>query len=327
MPYCMIANEPGNSSVLTIKEFALEAPKKNEVIIKNESIGVNFIDIYIRKGIYPWPPETNNQHLILGSEGAGIIEAIGSEVTKFKKGDRVAFLKTNGGYTSHRTIEQDFVVHLPDFISFDQAAAVMLKGLTVKYLLNDSYKIKGHENVLFHASAGGVGTIAGQWLKSLGIKTIGTAGTDEKCEIAKQQGYEYVINYNKEDFQKVAMEISEGKGFDIIYDSVGQATMPGSFGCLKNHGTLISFGQSSGTYTDLKITDLQAGSFFLSRPILFHFTSIPGWLDEACIILFDMIRSGKINIQFDNSYHLENLGAVHDEIENRKTSGSIVLKV
>ena len=218
MPYCMIANEPGNSSVLTKKEFVLEAPKKNEVIIKNESIGVNFIDIYIRKGIYPWPPETNNQHLILGSEGAGIIEAIGSEVTKFKKGDRVAFLKTNGGYTSHRTIEQDFVVHLPDFISFDQAAAVMLKGLTVKYLLNDSYKIKGHENVLFHASAGGVGTIAGQWLKSLGIKTIGTAGTDEKCEIAKQQGYEYVINYNKANFQKVAMEISEGKGFDIIYD-------------------------------------------------------------------------------------------------------------
>jgi len=241
----MIANEPGNSSVLMKKEFALELPKKKEVIIKNESIGINFIDIYIRKGIYPWPPETNNKNLILGSEGAGTIEAIGSEVTKFKIGERVAFLKTNGAYTSHRTIEQDSVVHLPDFISFDQAAAVMLKGLTVKYLLNDSYKIKGHENVLFHASAGGVGTIAGQWLNSLGVKTIGTAGTDEKCEIAKQQGYEHVINYNKEDFQKVAMEITKGKGFDVIYDSVGQATMPGSFGCLKNHGTLISFGQSS----------------------------------------------------------------------------------
>ncbi|MDB9776225.1 quinone oxidoreductase [Alphaproteobacteria bacterium] len=323
----MIANEPGNSSVLMKKEFTLELPKKNEVIIKNESIGINFIDIYIRKGIYPWPAETNNKNLILGSEGAGTVEAIGPDVTKFKIGDRVAFLKTNGAYTSHRTIEQDFVVHLPDFISFDQAAAVMLKGLTVKYLLNDSYKIKGQENVLFHASAGGVGSIAGQWLKSLGIKTIGTAGTDEKCVIAKQQGYENVINYNKEDFQKVAMEITEGKGFDVIYDSVGQATMPGSFGCLKNHGTLISFGQSSGTYTDLKISDLQAGSFFLSRPILFHFTSIPEWLDEACSVLFNMIQSEKINIKFDNSYYLENLGTAHDEIENRKTSGSIILKV
>lgn len=327
MPYCIIANEPGNSSVLTKKEFILDLPKKNEVIIKNESIGINFIDIYIRKGIYPWPAETNNQNLILGSEGAGTIEAIGSEVTKFKIGDRVTFLKTNGAYTSHRTIEQDFVVHLPDFISFDQAAAVMLKGLTVKYLLNDSYIIKGHENVLFHASAGGVGIIAGQWLKSLGIKTIGTAGTDEKCAIAKQQGYEHVINYNKEDFQKVAMEITDGRGFDVIYDSVGQATMPRSFGCLKQHGTLISFGQSSGTYTDLKITDLQAGSFFLSRPTLFHFTSIPGWLDEACSILFNMIRSEKIDIQFDNSYDLENLGTAHDKIENRQTSGSVILKV
>tara|TARA_B100000767_G_scaffold161513_1_gene151604 strand:- start:2251 stop:3234 length:984 start_codon:yes stop_codon:yes gene_type:complete len=327
MPYCIIANEPGNSSVLTKKEFILDLPKKNEVIIKNESIGINFIDIYIRKGIYPWPAETNNQNLILGSEGAGTIEAIGSEVTKFKIGDRVTFLKTNGAYTSHRTIEQDFVVHLPDFISFDQAAAVMLKGLTVKYLLNDSYIIKGHENVLFHASAGGVGIIAGQWLKSLGIKTIGTAGTDEKCSIAKQQGYEHVINYNKEDFQKVAMEITDGRGFDVIYDSVGQATMPRSFGCLKQHGTLISFGQSSGTYTDLKITDLQAGSFFLSRPTLFHFTSIPGWLDEACSILFNMIRSEKIDIQFDNSYDLENLGTAHDKIENRQTSGSVILKV
>ena len=323
----MIADEPGNSSVLMKKEFTLELPKKNEVIIKNESIGINFIDIYIRKGIYPWPAETNNKNLILGSEGAGTVEAIGPDVTKFKIGDRVAFLKTNGAYTSHRTIEQDFVVHLPDFISFDQAAAVMLKGLTVKYLLNDSYKIKGQENVLFHASAGGVGSIAGQWLKSLGIKTIGTAGTDEKCVIAKQQGYENVINYNREDFQKVAMEITEGQGFDVIYDSVGKATMPGSFGCLKNHGTLISFGQSSGTYTDLKISDLQAGSFFLSRPILFHFTSIPGWLDEACSILFNMIQSEKINIKFDNSYYMENLGTAHDDIENRKTSGSIILKV
>tara|TARA_B100000787_G_scaffold48691_1_gene35022 strand:+ start:3259 stop:4230 length:972 start_codon:yes stop_codon:yes gene_type:complete len=323
----MLANEPGNSSVLIKKEFTPEPPKKNEVIIKNESIGINFIDIYIRKGTYPWPIETNNKNLILGSEGAGIIDAIGSEVTNFKIGDRVGFLKTNGAYTSHRTIEQDFVVHLPDFISFDQAAAVMLKGLTVKYLLNDSYKIKGHENVLFHASAGGVGSIAGQWLKSLGIKTVGTAGTDEKCLFAKQQGYEHVINYNKENFQKVAMKITEEQGFDVIFDSVGQATMPRSFGCLKKHGTLISFGQSSGAYTDLKIADLQAGSFFLSRPTLFHFTSIPGWLDDACSTLFNMIQSGKINIQFDNSRHLENLGVAHDDIENRKTTGSVILKV
>ena len=323
----MLATEPGNSSVLIKKEFTLELPKNNEVIIKNESIGINFIDIYIRKGIYPWPAETNNKNLILGSEGAGTIEAIGSEVTKFKIGDRVAFLKTNGAYTSHRTIEQDSVVHLPDFISFDQAAAVMLKGLTVKYLLNDSYKIKGQENVLFHASAGGVGTIAGQWLKSLGIKTIGTAGTDEKCLFAKHHGYEHVINYNKDNFQKVAMQITEDQGFDVVFDSVGQATMPGSFSCLKNHGTLISFGQSSGTYTDLKIADLQAGSFFLSRPILFHFTSIPGWLDEACSILFNMIKSAKIDIQFDNSHDLENIGIAHDKIENRMTTGSVILKV
>jgi NADPH2:quinone reductase len=323
----MLATEPGNSSVLIKKEFIPEPPKKNEVIIKNESIGINFIDIYIRKGIYPWPAETNNKNLILGSEGAGTIEAIGSDVTKFKIGDRVAFLKTNGAYTSHRTIEQDSVVHIPDFISFDQAASVMLKGLTVKYLLNDSYKIKGHETVLFHASAGGVGLIAGQWLKSLGIKTIGTAGTEEKCLLAKQHGYEHVINYNKEDFQKVAMELTNGEGFDVVFDSVGQTTMAGSFGCLKKHGTLISFGQSSGVYTDLKIGDLQAGSFFLSRPTLFHFTPIPGWLNNATAILFEMIKENKIDIQYNNTYDLENLGQAHDEIENRRTTGSVILKV
>jgi len=324
MAYFIKALNTGDTSVLIKEKFIPKQPKENEILIKNESIGINFIDIYIRKGIYPWPVEKD---LVLGCEGAGIIESIGSNVKKFKEGDRVAYVKTNGAYTTHRTIEENLVVKLPEFISFDQAAAVMLKGLTVKYLFDDSFKIKGHENVLFHASAGGVGIIAGQWLKSLGIDAIGTAGSEAKCMIAMKNGYSNVINYKEHNFQPLAMELTNGEGFDVVYDSVGQDTMFRSFGCLKKHGTVISFGQSSGVYKDLKMGDLQAGSFFLSRPTLFHFLPIPGWLDQASTILFSKIQKKEITIDCKHSYPLENVGKAHNDIENRKTTGSVILKV
>lgn len=323
MTYIIKALNPGKSSVLIKENFTPVSPKENEVLIKNESIGINFIDIYIRKGIYPWPVEKD---LVLGCEGAGIVESIGENVKKFKEGDRVAYVKTNGAYSTHRTIEESLVVHLPEYISFDLAAAIMLKGLTVKYLFNDSFQIKGHENVLFHASAGGVGIIAGQWLNSLGINAIGTAGSKEKCMIAMINGYSNVINYKEHDFQPLAMELTGGEGFDVVYDSVGQDTMARSFGCLKKHGTVISFGQSSGVYKDLKMGDIQAGSFFLSRPTLFHFLPITGWLDKACEILFSKIRKKEITIECKHSYSLQDVGKAHDDIENRKTTGSVILK-
>ena len=322
--YSIVATQPGDISVLQKKEFEISEILPNQVLIKNHSIGVNFIDIYFRTGLYPWPQENN---LVLGSEGAGIIEAVGSEVVNLRVGDRVAYAQANNAYATHRILEANLVVRIPDTISFDQAAAAMLKGLTVRYLIKDSFEVKDHHTVLFHAAAGGVGLIAGQWMQVLGAKTIGTAGSDEKCKLAKDHGYGETINYSNEDFLKRTQEISNQSGVDVVYDSVGKDTMFNSFKTLKRHGTVVSFGQSSGAYTDLQMTDLAFGSFHLTRPTLFHFYANRNWLENASAELFELISNEKVKLDQVTKYPLENVAQVHTDIENRKTTGSVILEI
>ena len=322
--YSIVATQPGDISVLQKKEFEISEILPNQVLIKNHSIGVNFIDIYFRKGLYPWPQENN---LVLGSEGAGIIEAVGSDVVNLRVGDRVAYAQANNAYATHRILDANLVVRVPDAISFDQAAAAMLKGLTVRYLLKDSFEVNGHHTVLFHAAAGGVGLIAGQWMQVLGAKTIGTAGSDEKCKLAKDHGYGETINYSNEDFLKRVQEITNQLGVDVVYDSVGKDTMFNSFKALKRHGTVVSFGQSSGAYTDLQMTDLAFGSFHLTRPTLFHFYANRNWLENASAELFELISSEKVKLDQVTKYPLENIAQAQTDIENRKTTGSVILEI
>ena len=322
--YSIVATQPGDISVLQKKEFEISEILPNQVLIKNHSIGVNFIDIYFRKGLYPWPQKNN---LVLGSEGAGIIEAVGSDVVNLRVGDRVAYAQANDAYATHRILDANLVVRIPDAITFDQAAAAMLKGLTVRYLLKDSFEVKSHHTVLFHAAAGGVGLIAGQWMKVLGTKTIGTAGSDEKCNLAKDHGYGETINYSNEDFLQRVQEITNQTGVDVVYDSVGNDTMFNSFKALKRHGTVVSFGQSSGAYTDLQMTDLAFGSFHLTRPTLFHFYANRNWLENASAELFELISSEKIKLDQVTKYPLENVAQAHTDIENRKTTGSVILEI
>ena len=322
--YSIVATQPGDISVLQKKEFEISEILPNQILIKNHSIGVNFIDIYFRKGLYPWPQENN---LVLGSEGAGIIEAVGSDVVNLHVGDRVAYAQANNAYATHRILDANLVVRIPEAITFDQAAAAMLKGLTVRYLLKDSFEVKSHHTVLFHAAAGGVGLIAGQWMQVLGAKTIGTAGSDEKCNLAKDHGYGETINYSNEDFLQRVQEITNQAGVDVVYDSVGKDTMFNSFKALKRHGTVVSFGQSSGAYTDLQMTDLAFGSFHLTRPTLFHFYANRNWLENASAELFELISSEKVKLDQVIKYPLENVAQAHTDIENRKTTGSVILEI
>ena len=322
--YSIVATQPGDISVLQKKEFEILEILPNQVLIKNHSIGVNFIDIYFRKGLYPWPQENN---LVLGSEGAGIIEAVGSDVVNLRVGDRVAYAQANNAYATHRILDANLVVRIPDAITFDQAAAAMLKGLTVRYLLKDSFEVKSQHTVLFHAAAGGVGLIAGQWMQVLGAKSIGTAGSDDKCSLAKDHGYGEIINYCNEDFLQRVQEITNQSGVDVVYDSVGKDTMSNSFKALKRHGTVVSFGQSSGAYTDLQMTDLAFGSFHLTRPTLFHFYANRNWLENASAELFELISSEKVKLDQVSKYPLENVAQAHTDIENRKTTGSVILEI
>ena len=322
MAYAIHATQPGDIEVLEHVEFQLNDPGPDEVQIKHNAIGVNFIDIYIRTGAYPWPVEKD---LVLGCEAAGVIEAVGPGVSGFREGDRVAYTLPNGAYSSHRNINISNVVHLPDGVDDKTAAGCMLKGLTCYYLLHNSFKVEPQHKVLFHAAAGGVGLIAGQWLSAIGATAIGTAGSDEKCELALGHGYTDVINYNTDDFFAGVKALTEGGMVDVVYDSVGKGTWPGSRDCLKRHGTLVCFGQSSGPVEDFKISDLAVGSLYLTRPTLFHFVADREWLEKAAAELFDMIGSGKLKIAINQTFDLKDAAKAHQVLESRSTTGSTVL--
>ena len=322
MAYAIHATAPGGSDMLEMRDIEISAPEAGEIQIQHNAIGVNFIDVYIRTGKYPWPVENN---LILGSEAAGVVTAVGAGVDSFKEGDRVAYTQPNGAYSSHRNIATTNVVHLPDNIDDQTAAACMLKGLTCYYLLHNSFKVESGHKVLFHAAAGGVGLIAGQWLAAKGATAIGTAGTDKKCELAMKNGYTDVINYQTDDFVSGVKALTEGGMVDVVYDSVGKETWPGSRDVLKRFGTMVSFGQSSGAVEGFQISDLAVGSLYLTRPTLFHFVADRKWLEKASAEMFDMIANGKLNIAVNQTFSLEQAAAAHDALEGRETTGCTVL--
>lgn len=324
MAYAMIAKEAGGANVFKREEILLPTRlKKGEVLVRHTAIGLNFIDVYQRSGLYPAP---GGYPAILGCEGAGVVESMGRGTEGFRVGDRVAYTIPGGSYCSHRVMPADRLVKVPKGISDEVAAACMLKGLTAQYLIHDCYKPKKDDIVLFHAAAGGVGLIAGQWLADKGVATIGTAGGPAKCKLAREAGYTHVIDYQKSDFVARTNRITKNKGVAAVYDSVGKDTYPGSLEVLQNFGMFVSFGQSSGPATDFKMADLSAnGSLFATRPTLFHFIATQQELAKRSRQLFRMIADGKINIQINQTYPLEKIKDAHRDLEGRKTTGQTIL--
>ena len=276
--YSVNFSKTGGPEVLKYEKLSISEPKENEVLIKHSAIGLNFIDTYHRSGLYPVPLPSG-----IGLEGAGIIEKVGPGVTNFKEGDKVAYAAAPlGSYSTHRIYPTKSLVKVPDEIDLEIVAAIMTKGLTTFYLLHKTYEAKSGETVLFHAAAGGVGQIFCQWAKSLGCTVIGTVGSDEKIEIAKEYGCTHVINYNKDDFQKEVMKITDNQGLPVVYDGVGKVTMEKSIMSLKMRGTFVSFGNASGKLEPLDVGRLIAPKgLYLTRPSIAHYTSTRGELDEA----------------------------------------------
>ena len=321
MGYAMAVSSPGGRENLHRISHVPVPPAAGEVTVRHTAIGLNFIDVYFRTGLYPWPVEGD---LVTGSEAAGVIEAVGEGVS-LRPGQRVAYTLPNGAYCSHRTIAAAHLVVLPDAISDEVAAAVMLKGLTAHYLLHHSYPVTHEETVVFHAAAGGVGLIAGQWLAAKGVRAIGTAGGPEKCALARAHGYAEVIDYRNADFVAEVMALTDGAGVAAVYDSVGHDTVGKSLKVLQKFGTLVSFGQSSGPARAFQITDLSVGSLRLTRPTLFHHTARPGWLQSASADLFALIAEGKIKVEIGQRFKLEDVAQAHAALEGRQTTGSTVL--
>tara|TARA_B100002052_G_scaffold295326_1_gene321606 strand:- start:2614 stop:3585 length:972 start_codon:yes stop_codon:yes gene_type:complete len=312
----------GGPEVLELKEISLEKPKNDEVTIEHKAIGLNYIDTYHRSGLYPLKLPTG-----IGAEGAGIITEVGSDIKDFKVGDRVSYAGAPlGSYSTHRNYPIKNLVKVPDNINFEIAAALMTKGLTTFYLLNKTYPVKKGETVLFHAAAGGVGQIFGQWAKSLGCKVIGTVGSDDKIDNAKNNGYDHIINYNKENFAKKVLEITNGKGVPVVYDGVGKSTLEGSLECLSVRGMMVSFGNASGPLADINVPKLiQPKGLYLTRPSMQQYLSTKEELNEGSKLLFAKVSSGEIKIEIFKKYKLENAIDSHKDLEGRKILGPAVI--
>lgn len=321
MRYAMVVTAPGGVENFRRIDWELPQPGPGQVVLRQTAIGLNYIDVYFRTGLYPWDVPAN---LIPGGEAAGVIEAVGPGVD-LPVGQRVAYTVRNGAYASHRVIAASDLVPIPEGISDEIAAAVMLKGLTVHYLIHHSYPVTAGDCVLVHAAAGGVGLLAGQWLKHKGVRAIGTAGTPEKCALALAHGYDAVIDYKTTDFVAETMRLTDGKGVKAVYDSVGAVTVKKSIEVLETFGTLVSFGQSSGPALDFRISDLARGSLRLTRPTLFHHTAQPGWLRQASREIFDLIADGTIRVEIGQRYDLKDVAAAHTALESRKTTGCTIL--
>jgi len=293
--------------------------------MRHEVAGLNYIDTYHRSGVYKMPLPSG-----IGSEAAGVVEAVGDGVTDFKPGDRVCYasgtpLQPIASYSEARNIPAARLVKIPDGISSDTVAAMMLKGMTVSYLIKRTYPVKSGETVLFHAAAGGVGLIACQWLKALGVTTIATAGSDEKCELAKAHGAHYCINYKKEDFAARVKEITNGKGVPVVFDGVGKDTFDKSIECLSMYGMMVSFGNASGPVPPVNIAAQLKGHLYLTRPSLQPYTAARQDLLTLASDLFDVVKAGKVKIDINQRYPVRDAVQAHKDLESRKTTGSTVL--
>ena len=318
-------HQHGGPDVLKAVEFTPAEPQENEIQVENKAIGINYIDTYIRSGLYP-PPSLPSG---LGTEAAGVVTKVGRSVQHIKAGDRVVYAQSAlGAYSSVHNVVADKAALLPDGISFEQAAASFLKGLTVYYLLRKTYEIKPGEPFLFHAAAGGVGLIACQWAKALGAKLIGTVGSAQKAQRAKQAGAWQVINYREENIVERLKEITEGKKVHVVYDSVGKDTWEASLDCLQRRGLMVSFGNSSGPVTGVNLGILnQKGSLYVTRPSLQGYITNRQELAEASSELFSLIASGAINVDVADSqkYALTDARRAHEVLESRATEGSSLL--
>lgn len=312
----------GGPEVITLVEVDVPDPGPDEVRIRQKAIGLNFIDIYYRTGLYSNPLPHG-----LGFEGAGIVDAVGSNVRFLKAGDRVAYPQgTIGAYSEIRTMPAATVVKLPAKISFEEGAAVMLKGLTVQYLFRQTYRLQGNETILFHAAAGGVGLIACQWAKALGVRLIGTVSSPEKAALAKKHGAWQTIDYSKENFVERVLALTNGKKLPVVYDGVGKDTWDGSLDCIEPRGLMVSFGNASGAVTGVAIGILaQKGSLFLTRPTLATHIVPRARLEASSEELFDLMLKGKIKVDIEQRYPLAEAARAHADLAARKTVGSTVL--
>ena len=323
MPHAIRVHEIGGPEALKWEEVEFDDPAPGEIRLRQEAAGLNFIDVYHRIGLYPQPlPFTP------GVEGAGIVEAVGAGVTSVSVGDRVAYGGPVGGYAEVRLIPADRVIKLPDAISSEQAAAMMLQGMTAHMLLRKVYPVKAGDTILVHAAAGGVGLILCQWAKALGATVIGTVGSDEKAELARAHGCDHAIVYTREDFVAEVEEITAGAKLPVVYDSVGKDTVLKSLDCLALRGILVSYGNSSGSPDPIAPGLLaQKGSLFLTRPTLYHYTLARADLEIAATELFGMVESGKVKIEIGQRFALRDAAEAHHALESRRTSGSTVLTI
>jgi NADPH2:quinone reductase len=323
MAKAIIMSEIGVPEVLRWEEYDPGKPGPEEVLLRHEAVGLNYIDIYHRSGLYPLP----SLPAIPGMEGGGIVEAIGDSVTEVSVGDRVAYAGLPpGAYAEVRIIPAHRLVKLPDSISTRQGAAMMLQGMTARYLLHGCYQVKTGDTILIQAAAGGVGLIVCQWAKHLGATVIGTVGSQEKAELAKTHGCHYPILYREEDFVSRVKEITQGKGVDVVYDSVGQTTFMKSLDCLRPLGMMVSFGQSSGSIPPFDLGILGAkGSLFLTRPSLMVYTAKREDLLAHARDLFEVVEKGAVKIEIRQTYPLAEAAQAHRDLESRKTTGSSIL--
>ena len=315
--------ETGGPDVLRWEDYDPGQPATGQVLVQHEAVGLNFIDVYQRTGLYPLP----SLPAVLGLEGAGIVEAVGEGVTEFAAGDRVAYAAIPpGAYAGKDLIPAHRLVKLPDAISTQQGAAMMLQGMTARYLLRGCYEVKAGDTILIHAAAGGVGLIVCQWAHHLGATVIGTVGSEAKAELARAYGCDHAILYNEADFAERTREITGGKGVDVVYDSVGQATFMKSLDCLRPMGMMASFGQSSGLVPAFDPGLLSAkGSLFLTRPTLMTYTAERDALLAHARDLFEVVQSGAVKIEIRQTYPLSEAARAHQDLEARKTTGSTIL--
>jgi NADPH:quinone reductase len=313
----------GGPEVLRYEDIQVRRPGKGEALIRHTAIGLNFLDVYYRSGLYP-PPA--GLPLIPGNEGAGVVIETGDGVDDIRPGDRVAYVGPLGAYAEERVIAADRLVKIPDGISDAQAGSMMMKGMTAGYLLRRTHPVKPGDIVLYHAAAGGVGLMFGQWAKHLGATVIGTAGSPDKIALAKAHGFDHVINYREVDFVSAVREITGGRMCDVVYDSVGMDTFPASLDCIRPMGLFVSFGQSSGSIPPFNMAILsQKGSLFATRPTVFTYIAKRGDLEALAAALFDVVGKGIVKVEINQRYALADVAKAHADVEGRRTTGTSIL--
>jgi len=311
----------GGPEVLTLADLPVPKPKSNEVVVKISAAGINFVDVYFREGRYPAPLP-----FVDGQEAAGIVSEVGSEVKSWKPGDRVAYSSILGSYAEYAAVPADRLVRIPETITFEQAAAAMLQGMTAHYLVNSTYPLKKGETALIHAAAGGVGLLLVQMAKNIGARVIGTVGSPDKAKLAREAGADEVINYTEQDFETETKRLTDGKGVHVVYDGVGQSTFEKDLNVLRPRGYLVLFGASSGPVAPVDpIKLLQKGSLFLTRPTLAHHIATREELEQRATDVLNMISNGKLKLRSAHVYKLHEAQQAHRDLEGRKTTGKLLL--